>query len=102
MDSDIIHQNLSSATLARVEKKAGSVQREKELKEACEGFEAIFLNTLLKSMRNTLPKDTLFDSSHDLDIYQSMHDQYLSEQLAKGKHSLGLKDFLYEQLKESL
>ncbi len=102
MDNDIIHQNLAKATLARVEKKAGSIRKQKELKEACEGFEAIFLNTLLKSMRNTLPKDTLFNSSHDLDTYQSMYDQYLSEELAKGKQSLGLKDFLYQQLKDSL
>lgn len=106
MDIDLIKQNLSGAALEKIktESKAlsGGSGEKKALKEACAGFEAILLNTLMKSMRASLPGDSLLDDSHDMDMYRSMHDQYLTEQLSKSPQSVGLKEFLYEQLKDSI
>ena len=73
-----------------------------ELKDACAGFEAIFLNEMLQSMRNTLPGDALFVDSNASNIYQSMQDQNLTENLSKSQNSFGIKDFLYQQLKNSI
>jgi len=106
MDIDIINQNLAKANLGKVKKQSSDIeqnpQKAKELKEACAGFEAIFLNTMIKSMRKSLPGNALFKESNGMSIYRSMHDQYLSEQLSKGNESIGLRDFLYKQLKDSI
>ncbi|MBF0211206.1 MAG: rod-binding protein [Desulfamplus sp.] len=75
---------------------------EKALKEACQGFEAIFLNSMLKSMRATVPEDPLFGKSHGMDIYTSLHDQYLAEKISKQGNVTGIGEFLYRQLQDSL
>ena len=72
------------------------------LKEACQGFEAIFIQSMMKSMRSTLPGDALFKDSHGMDIYTSMHDQYLAENIARGGNATGIGEYLYRQLQESL
>ncbi len=102
MDIDLVNQNLAKANLSNIKKQTSDFTKEKELKEACAGFEAIFLNTMIKSMRKSLPGDALLDGSHGMDIYKSMYDQYLAEELSKSKTSIGVKEFLYQQLKESL
>lgn len=101
MDIDLINQNVSKARIDTIKNKTASLAGEKELKEACTGFEAIFLNTMIKSMRDTLPGNALFEDSNSMDIYTSMQDQYFAEKLSKGNESIGIKDFLYQQLKDS-
>ncbi|RLC00750.1 MAG: flagellar biosynthesis protein FlgJ [Deltaproteobacteria bacterium] len=106
MDIDLVNQNLAKANQVKIKKQTSDIARntleEKELKEACAGFEAIFLNTMIKSMRKSLPGNALFNQSHGMDIYKSMYDQYLSDELSKSKTSIGVKEFLYEQLKDSI
>lgn len=106
MDIDIVNQNLAASNLSGIQKKskdsAGQALKEKELKKACEGFEAIILNTMIKGMRESLPGDALFGESNSTSIYQSMYDQYLSEEISKKHQSVGIKEFLYQELKKSL
>jgi len=99
---DLIHQNLSVAGVDKMKRQALDPKKDKELKDACAGFEAIFMNEMIQSMRKTLPGDALFEDSNASNIYQSMQDQNLAENLSKSQKSLGLKDFLYQQLKGSL
>ncbi len=75
---------------------------EKALKEACQGFEEIFINTMLKTMRSTVPQDGIWGKSHAMDIYTSLSDQYLAEKISKGENSTGIGEYLYRQLQESL
>lgn len=82
--------------------KAAKLKREQDLKEAAAGFEAIYLNSLMKSMRKTLPGNGVFKSDNTSNIYQSMHDEYLTEKLSQGKQTIGLKEQLYEQLKDKI
>ena len=106
MDIDIINQNFAKAHIGKIKKQTPDLVsdklKEKELKEACAGFEAIFLHTMIKSMRETLPGDALFKDSHGMDMYKSMYDQHLADELSKSKTSVGVKEFLYNQLKDSL
>lgn len=97
-----INQNLAKANLDKVEKQALDPGKEKELKDACAGFEAILIKKMISAMRETLPGDTLFKDSNAQNVYQSMHDQHLAEQLSNNSSSIGLKEFLFEQLKDSL
>ncbi|GFK92700.1 Murein DD-endopeptidase MepM [Fundidesulfovibrio magnetotacticus] len=68
----------------------------KKLREACEGFESVFITQLLKEMRKTVPKDGLLHSSYE-DQYVSMFDEEFSKSMAK-KGGLGLADFMESQL----
>lgn len=68
------------------------------LKAAAQQFEALFMNMLLKSMREATPKDGVFDSEQTR-FYTSMLDQQLSQSLStKG---IGLADILIRQLSGS-
>ena len=71
--------------------------KEKKLRKACSDFEAIILQKMLTLMRDSVPKSGLFETSFAQDTYQSLHDQELAQQLAKGK-GMGLGEKLYRDL----
>jgi len=52
--------------------------------------EGMFVQMMLKSMRETLPKDGMF-SSDSTRLYTSMYDQQIAQQMTAGK-GLGLAD----------
>ena len=83
-------------------KTARQLKQEKDLEKACQGFEALMLNTLMQRMRDTLPGDSLFPESNASDIFQSLHDQYLTDNLSQGRQVTGFKEFLYRQLQDSV
>lgn len=69
----------------------------KALEEACKEFEAIFINMMLKQMRATVVQSGMTERSSAREIYESMHDEALSEEIAKG-NGIGLAKQLYQQL----
>ena len=72
--------------------KAGSPEA---TKEAATQFESMFINMMMKSMREATPADGLTDSQ-DTKTYTSMLDQQMSQKLAK--RGIGLADALVRQL----
>jgi len=72
-------------------------KKQAELKKAAKQFESLFLNYMLKSMRETVPKDGLFKEGIADDIYTSMFDSYLSEKVSSHQ-SMGLANMIYKQL----
>ncbi len=66
------------------------------LKKTAEQFEAIFLQMMLKSMRQTSSGDGMFDSDQSR-FYQDMFDQQISINMAK-KRQIGIADMLVKQL----
>jgi len=67
------------------------------LREVANQFEALFLQTMLKSMREASLGDPLFGDSEELETYQGMMDQQLAVEMASGK-GIGLADLLVRQL----
>lgn len=65
------------------------------LRAAAQQFEALFMNMVMKSMRDATPQDGLFDSQQSK-MYTSMLDQKISENFAK--RGIGLADALMRQL----
>ncbi len=63
---------------------------------AAQQFEALFLNMMLKSMREATPQEGLFDNSNT-QLYTSMLDSQLSQSLSKGR-GIGLADMLVRQM----
>ncbi|MDH4321107.1 MAG: rod-binding protein [Desulfobulbaceae bacterium] len=72
--------------------------KERELRKACHDFEAIMLKQMLDAMRKSVPKSGLLDNdSYANKMYQSMQDDELSQEMARGK-GMGLGEVLYQQL----
>ena|SRR3990170_4227735 len=74
---------------------------QKELRRAVADFESLFINQMLKSMRETIGKSELFHGGKAEDIYTSMLDAELSKNMA---HSggIGLAEMLLKQLSDSV
>ncbi|MDA8328443.1 MAG: flagellar assembly peptidoglycan hydrolase FlgJ [Betaproteobacteria bacterium] len=65
------------------------------IKAVSKQFEAVFLNMMLKSMREAVPQDGVLDSDQSR-LYTSMLDQQLSQNMAS--KGIGLGDMLVQQL----
>ena len=71
---------------------------EEKLRKACTDFEALFINQILRTMRQTLPKGGLLKEGPERDIFQSLFDQELSRDIA-GRKGLGLGEMIYRQMR---
>ena len=70
----------------------------KKLREACQGFEAMFLSMMYKQMRATVPDNELFGKkSNALEIFEDMRDTELMNAAAKSG-GIGIADMMYKQL----
>ncbi len=70
------------------------------MKSAAQQFEAVFLQMVLKAMRDASPKEGLFDSEQSR-LYQSLLDQQLSQTLS-AKGSTGLAALIEQQLSRGM
>ncbi len=69
------------------------------LAEACQGFEALFINMLLQEMRKTVPDDGLLPTSSAMRTWQQLFDNQLADTLAS-RQEMGLAKLLYQQLQD--
>lgn len=67
------------------------------IKAAAQQFEAVFMNMLMKSMREATPKEGMFDNEQTR-MYTSMLDQQLTQRLAS--RGIGLADVMVRQLSQ--
>ncbi|MFH0925703.1 MAG: rod-binding protein [bacterium] len=67
------------------------------LKEACQEFEAMFINNVFKTMRDTVSRSDLIKKGLGEDIFIGLHDQELSKSASR-TNQFGLADMLYNQL----
>lgn len=65
------------------------------LKAAAQQFESVFLNMMLKSMRDATPQDGMFDSEQTR-MFTGMLDQQLAQNLSS--RGIGLADMMVKQL----
>lgn len=73
---------------------------QKTLKEVARHFESLYLNMMLKSMRQASMGDPLFDSNNS-ELYRNMYDQQIALQLSQHQ-GIGLADVLVKQLQGSI
>ncbi|MDY0971145.1 flagellar assembly peptidoglycan hydrolase FlgJ [Siccibacter turicensis] len=66
------------------------------LKQVARQVEGMFVQMMLKSMREALPKDGMF-SSDQTRLYTSMYDQQIAQHMTAGK-GLGLADQMVKQM----
>jgi flagellar protein FlgJ len=68
------------------------------LKAAAQQFESVFLNMMLKSMREATPQEGMFDSEQTR-MFTGMLDQQLAQSMAS--RGVGLADIMVKQLSRS-
>ncbi|WP_027855805.1 flagellar assembly peptidoglycan hydrolase FlgJ [Marinobacterium litorale] len=71
-----------------------------KLREVAQQFEQVFMNMMLKSMRQateSFSEDNPFNSS-EVQFYQGMLDQQLTLELSQGNNGMGLADVIVRQL----
>ncbi len=74
--------------------------KDKQLYKACEEFEAMFFQMVLKEMRKTVHKSELTDGGFAEEIFESMLDEEIAKSAAKKEGSLA--NLLYQQLRLQL
>ena len=75
----------------------GGATKEAKLREACKGFESVFISKLFAEMRATVPKGGLLHGQYE-DQYYSMFDKAMCDKMAESG-GIGLADMMYRQLK---
>lgn len=85
--------NLSGAS----EIKALTNENKAELKAAVADFEALFIQQMLKSMRDTIDKGDLFHGGSGEEVYTSLLDTELSKSMAQAG-GIGLSEMLLREL----
>jgi flagellar protein FlgJ len=68
----------------------------KAINEVASQFEALFIQQMMKSMRDAVPKSDLMNSDH-LDTYQAMADQQMAVSLSQ-QGGIGIARMLVEQM----
>lgn len=77
-----------------------SESKEKDLRKACQDFEAVFISKLWQGMQSTVPKEGYLHSKQE-DQYMSMFDKDFAETMSRSG-GIGLADMIYGQLSEKL
>ncbi len=95
-----VYTDLSGLTRLRADARRNSPEA---LKATAQQFEALFVQMMLKSMREAgdeLGGDALFGSDQE-QLYRDMYDKQISLELSQGR-GIGLADMLVRQLEDSI
>ena len=71
-------------------------RREARLRDAAKQFEGLFVQTLLKSMRGTVPMSDLIDNSGEIETYRQLLDEEMSQKIG-GRGGLGIADLITDR-----
>ena len=100
MNTDMIGQgSVSTSSVTHGRKTEGQPASSRDLvalEKACKDFESMFLYTLLKTMRQSLPKTDGIGRNRDM--YTSLGDLELARSIAHGR-GIGLGEMLFDQLR---
>lgn len=99
--SQITNSEDSQAEFQKIFDQAIEKHDDEQLKEACQEFEAYFVQRLFKEMRKTVPDGGLFESSNEGQIYEEMLDEEYSKTVSQS-NGAGIANALYKQLSPKL
>lgn len=72
----------------------------KQIKQLAEEFESFFIGIVLKSMRDTVPKDGMINGGNAEDIYRSMLDAEYAKEMSR-QRTTGIADNIEKFLLQS-
>lgn len=91
---------ISSAPLALPAKKVNAgfqPQSKPELEKAAKEFEGMFMDIVMKSMRQSVPTEEGYGNSEKVQFFQTMLDEQYSK-ISTEKHGIGLAQAIIRQL----
>ena len=77
------------------------VQENKELRKVSDDFESLFVNELLKVMRQGVSKSSLIEATPGRTIFEGMLDDEYSKIIAE-KRQFGVSDMVYDYLNKKM
>ncbi len=80
--------------------KSTDTPKERKLREACAGFEALMLKQILSLARQSVPKSGLLDGGYGEEMFQSIQDDQMAQKMA-GSSGVGFGEMLYRQLSQA-
>lgn len=80
---------------------AGKAKKDKELRDACAAFEGMFMDMMMRTMRQAGMESSLVKKSNGEKIFTEMLDQQYVDILTK-RHDSGLGESLYQHLKQTM
>ncbi len=89
---------IDAGALGKLKRTAGK-DPQTALRATAQQFETLFMNMLMKSMRDTLPKEGLLSSSAN-DMYTGMLDQQLAQKMSA--RGTGIADMIVKQLSKQM
>ena len=101
----LISQANSTAAEAKLRVMAGQsgeTQDLESLEKAAKEFEAVFMNSLMKAMRRTVPDNKLFNSAGPTKFYQQMQDAEMAKAMASGHNQMGIAQMIVRQFKDTV
>ena len=76
---------------------ASQVPSDPKLAQTCQDFEAVLVSYLLKTMRESVPKEGFLDSGNDAEMFQDIMDWEIATQASR-QGKFGLWKPLYRQM----
>jgi len=74
----------------------------KELREATDQLEAVFINMMMKTMRNSVPEtEGIFKKSEAEKMFEEMLDEEYANKMAEGG-GIGISDMIFEQFEKHI
>ena len=95
--SQISDSENTQAEFQKIFDQAIEERDDEQLMEACQEFEAYFVQRLFTEMRKTIPDSGLTESSNEGEIYEDMLDEEYSKTISKS-NGAGIATALYKQL----
>ena len=94
--------NITSEATAGLKGNSNSADtvKEKKLREACAGFEALMIKQILTLGHKSVPKSGLLDGGYGEEMFQSIQDDQIAQKMA-GSKGLGFGEMLYRQLSQA-
>lgn len=77
-------------------------ERLQRLRKVAQDFEALFVGTLLRSMRNTVLESDLIDNKGEIKYYRQLLDEEMAQGAARSGSGLGIADLIMRQFQASL
>jgi len=71
-----------------------------DLQEACEQFESLMLNFMIREMRATVPEGTLLPRSMAEEIFTGMLDEKVADEMAQNG-GIGISRMIFDQLRSA-
>ncbi len=102
---NMLQQAQGQATEAKLQKLSDQASSPSDLgglAQAAKEFEAVFMNSLMKAMRRTVPDNKMFNSSGPTKFYQQMQDAEMAKTMASGHNKLGIADMIIRQFQNNV